>query len=337
MIVIKTKLIEKIIVFAIFLHLIFGIVICYGQRPGVRRGTHVQKGIALFKRGQLDLAMKEFNSALRINNKNVVAHEFVAMIWLRKNNLQKARISALQAIKLNPTSARGHFVLGRIYLDQKQYVKARKAIQKAVKYTKDEELRKTASGTLKIIETEYDRTGRGKSDRDLSVAPAVDEQVEKNDSSGIELKPKIAVFPFEDSNVRTERLKFGETLSEMLITALIQTKKFEVIERLQLEKIIEEQKLGQSGALDDETAVEVGQLLGLDAIVIGSISRLKSVIEADVRFVDVKTGKALTAVNGRIHDVDQVRDLANQLASKLAANAHTISVATDSTKSPKIE
>ena len=47
---------------------------------------------------------------------------------------------------------------------------------------------------------------------------------------------------------------------------------YEVIERDQLEKIMKEQKLSLSGAIDENSAAEVGKLLGLDVLIIGNAS-----------------------------------------------------------------
>ncbi|MCF6342929.1 MAG: CsgG/HfaB family protein, partial [Bacteroidales bacterium] len=52
----------------------------------------------------------------------------------------------------------------------------------------------------------------------------------------------------------------------------VKTDFYEVIERDQLEKIMKEQKLSLSGALDENSAAEVGRILGLDVIVLGNVS-----------------------------------------------------------------
>ncbi|MCF6169752.1 MAG: CsgG/HfaB family protein [Bacteroidales bacterium] len=52
----------------------------------------------------------------------------------------------------------------------------------------------------------------------------------------------------------------------------VKTDFYEVIERDQLEKIMKEQKLSLSGALDESSAAEVGRILGLDVIVLGNVS-----------------------------------------------------------------
>lgn len=52
----------------------------------------------------------------------------------------------------------------------------------------------------------------------------------------------------------------------------VKTDFYQIIEREQLQKILKEQKLSLSGALDESSAAEVGRLLGLDAIIMGNVS-----------------------------------------------------------------
>jgi len=52
----------------------------------------------------------------------------------------------------------------------------------------------------------------------------------------------------------------------------VKTDFYDVIERDQLEKIMKEQRLSLSGALDEASAAEVGKLLGLDVMILGNVS-----------------------------------------------------------------
>lgn len=47
---------------------------------------------------------------------------------------------------------------------------------------------------------------------------------------------------------------------------------YQVIERDQLQKVLKEQRLSLSGALDENSAAEVGKVLGLDVIIMGNVS-----------------------------------------------------------------
>lgn len=52
----------------------------------------------------------------------------------------------------------------------------------------------------------------------------------------------------------------------------VKTDFYQIMEREQLEKILREQRLSLSGAIDESSAAEVGRLLGLDVIIMGNVS-----------------------------------------------------------------
>ena len=139
-------------------------------------------------------------------------------------------------------------------------------------------------------------------------------------------KKRIAVFTFEDKSSH----KFswwtgqpvGEGMADMLVTSLVKTGNYTVIERQQIEQIMKEQNLGQSGAVTAESAAKVGQLLGVEVAVFGAVTefgyseggastRLKkkglgiglksttATVAVDVRFVNTNTGEILTAESVR--------------------------------------
>lgn len=59
----------------------------------------------------------------------------------------------------------------------------------------------------------------------------------------------------------------GKTFQEGTFTNI-----YEIIERTQLEKIIEEQALGQSGLMDENQVIAMGKLLNAQALVVGDVS-----------------------------------------------------------------
>ena len=66
------------------------------------------------------------------------------------------------------------------------------------------------------------------------------------------------------------------------------------MERAQMETILKEQGFAQSGACDgSECAVEVGKLLSIDRMVVGSLGQIGSSWSLSLRAVDVSTGEVL--------------------------------------------
>ena len=87
----------------------------------------------------------------------------------------------------------------------------------------------------------------------------------------------IAVLPFDYSAVHAEwsdyPINIGEGLSEMLVTELVKSNAYIIVERAKLNEILKEQELEQTEAFDQETAIRIGRLVGVDAVVHGSVTR----------------------------------------------------------------
>ena len=103
-------------------------------------------------------------------------------------------------------------------------------------------------------------------------------------------KDVIAVIALEQKGLTKQD---AEILTDRLTTKLISIGKYEVVERTNMDKILKEQKFQQSGCTDSECAVEIGQLLNTDFIVIGSVSKFGSTYAVDARLIDVAQGKSL--------------------------------------------
>lgn len=145
-----------------------------------------------------------------------------------------------------------------------------------------------------------------------SVAPAMAQQPQG--------RPRVAVLNFANNSTWSwwgDRL--GEAAADELVTQLVKTGDFTVIERAQLSAIMSEQKLGQTGAVDSSTAARIGKLLGVQFILTGSITQFSvertggtirafggigaavtnAEAKVDVRLVSTDTGEILVALEGQ--------------------------------------
>jgi len=68
---------------------------------------------------------------------------------------------------------------------------------------------------------------------------------------------------------------------------------FTVVERSQLEKVLQEQNLSNTGIVDDAQAASIGKVLGIDAIIMGSVSYTSKDEPSKSQLVDL-TGKSYT-------------------------------------------
>ncbi|MBL8029418.1 MAG: LPP20 family lipoprotein [Fibrobacteres bacterium] len=130
-------------------------------------------------------------------------------------------------------------------------------------------------------------------------------------------KKKIAVFPFKNLSGWSDWFNLAESMSDMIITKLINSKKFEVIERSQIDKIMEEKSLGQSGVIEQAEAIQAAKIAGAELLLIGSASIINGKIEVDARVISAATGSALTASNSSGFDVTNLRPLADDIVTKI--------------------
>lgn len=110
--------------------------------------------------------------------------------------------------------------------------------------------------------------------------------------------------------------RLGTSASDILTTELFKTEAFIVVERAQLKQVLGEQSLGQTGVVNPETAAQAGRVLGLNALVTGSISQFgvstggadygvyrqkvqTAKCTVDVRVVDASTGQLYFADSGK--------------------------------------
>jgi len=89
-----------------------------------------------------------------------------------------------------------------------------------------------------------------------------------------ENKVRVAVMNFENNSTwHYWGDNLGYAAADELVTQLFQTGKFSLVERSQLDAILAEQNLGQSGRVNPTQAAEIGRLLGVQVILMGSITK----------------------------------------------------------------
>jgi len=143
------------------------------------------------------------------------------------------------------------------------------------------------------------------------------------------IKKRIAVFEFEDKTDGSigwwrGGQTVGQGMADMLVTSLVKSGRYIVIEREKIARVMQEQSLGASGAVNEESATSLGELLGVELAVFGavtefsvkeekrggrapvfgprgprsiglSISKAEARVTVDVRLVNTATGQILAA------------------------------------------
>jgi len=90
-------------------------------------------------------------------------------------------------------------------------------------------------------------------------------------------------------------------VTERLTSEIAENPRLEVIERSRLEEVLREQKLGAKGVVDPVTAKKIGNILGADAVVTGSVIDIDDKnVEVNARLVDTENAHIIKAVTTTI-------------------------------------
>ena len=152
------------------------------------------------------------------------------------------------------------------------------------------------------------------------VIPAVKKPVDSNPAP-VKLvgeRMALAVLPFQTTGLGKE---IGEiNVVEQMMTTFYNLNRFKLFERTQLEKILEEQKLGMTGVLDASTAAEIGKGIGVDAIVLGSVTRAGRNVSIDVRLIDTETAEIITAQDELSSNttIQELKEMIGRLTMKIS-------------------
>jgi curli biogenesis system outer membrane secretion channel CsgG len=148
-------------------------------------------------------------------------------------------------------------------------------------------------------------------------------------------KKRVAIFDFDYATVHADvaalfgsDVDVGKGISDLLVTYLVKDGSYSVIERKAMDKIMAEQNFSNSDRANPNSAAKIGKLLGVDAIVVGSITQFgnetknlnlggaggglighglggfghkksKAIVALTARMVDIDTGEILAVAEGK--------------------------------------
>ena len=129
----------------------------------------------------------------------------------------------------------------------------------------------------------------------------------------------IAVLEFEGKGVSQSD---ASNLTDRLRDELFKTGIYIGLERGLMDDILKEQGFQQSGCTSSECVVEVGNMLGVQQMVGGSIGKVGNIYTVSARIIDIESGKVLKSSNyDHIGDIEQLlingmEYVVNQLVTK---------------------
>ncbi len=132
-----------------------------------------------------------------------------------------------------------------------------------------------------------------------------------------EKKLRLAVIGFSIKGQELNVPDLDTIIQEWLTTFLVQSGSFEVVERQELEKVLQEQSLGQTGILNAESASQVGQILGVNILITGTLIYFEDTFEINARLIDSTNGSISGVASVSTNDEDELRSKIKELAETI--------------------
>ena len=137
-------------------------------------------------------------------------------------------------------------------------------------------------------------------------------------------RPGIAVLPFTNGGSYGQGKEDFDALERgiagMMISELSQNPAARVVERQEVQHLIDEQNLGAQGRVDPQTAAKVGKLVGARYVVLGTFIDFYGDFRVDVRLVNTETSEIVKTESERMQR-DHMFDIIRSIAARLMKDA----------------
>lgn len=130
----------------------------------------------------------------------------------------------------------------------------------------------------------------------------------------------VAVTEFSSNGFTETYSWIGGSCADVIVERISSDRSIRVVEREQLNRIIEELKLQMGGLVNSDAAVETGNLIGVTYFITGSISKFEEQVILSSRSYSVETGEIVSTatVRGLLKDLFILQeDIASKISSDL--------------------
>lgn len=267
---------------------------CLAWMSGCSGGGQYGLGKKLLDQGRYGDAEAALEAALAKDPENVRILVDLAEALYQQDRLDEAMGYLDRARALEPDDTGAVLILGLIH-------EKRGEIQAAIDAYRSYATLSRLSRARKIIKARLDRLIREQ------IRQQTEQALAREASLDIASIPDntIAVAPFRNIGDKESLDPLQKGLAEMMITDLSKVEALKVVERVRMQEMLKEIKLGEIGLVDESTAPRLGKLLGASRIVSGSFADLaEEELRLDISVAGIKSGQVeASEVNGPLEQL----------------------------------
>lgn len=109
----------------------------------------------------------------------------------------------------------------------------------------------------------------------------------------------------------------AEVIEEMFRNGLVQSKKYDVLDRSNMKEVLKEQEFQQTGCTDTDCAVKIGKILNMEFMIYGSIMKMGSSYLLSIGMVNVETSKIENTAQQKFATMDTADSAVQKIVASL--------------------
>jgi tetratricopeptide (TPR) repeat protein len=279
------------------------------QKAGDRAYVHVVKGDLLYSLDKKEEAEAEYKKAIKKNEaetyQKAVAYNKLGRIYASKGKYEESRSLYDQAVEIDPYYIEATSNKGLTYEKEGDWDKALEEYRMAQSIDPRDSfvavLAKKAQEML-LLQQNIDKKNRiDKLVKELAERYRGHLKAESKVEDNWTSQPMVLSFvDLMESGSLTERDGFPMVFTTQLADQLNASGRIQVVERVLIDRLLEELNIGSSELADPATALKLGKVLAAKLIGTGSIYHLPSGSLLNLRFIDTETSAIAKVINQQL-------------------------------------
>jgi len=279
------------------------------QKADDRAYVHVVKGDLLYSLDKKEEAEAEYKKAIKKNEaetyQKAVAYNKLGRIYASQGKYEESRNLYDEAVEIDPYYIEATSNKGVTYEKEGNWDKALEEYRKAQTIDPNDSfvavLAKKAQEML-LLQQEIDKKNRiDKLVKELADRYRGQLKAERKIEDTWTSPPMVLSFvDLMESGSLTERDGFSMVLTTQLADQLNASGRIQVVERVIIDRLLEELNIGSSELADPATALKLGKVLAAKLIGTGSIYHLPSGSLLSLRLIDTETSAIPKVINRQL-------------------------------------
>ena len=131
-------------------------------------------------------------------------------------------------------------------------------------------------------------------------------------------KTRLAILPFS-SNGNIDK-DIADVMFENFTIAMVDAGIYSIVERRQLDKVLNELKFQRGDVFDNSSAIQLGKMAGAQMVIFGSINYAANVYYFNIKGIDVTTGVVSFGKREETRNINELVNMADKLAEAISGS-----------------